>query len=168
MSALSDNDKKLFREAMQDVTPINATNCHRHKHSTDEETSQDLDHSPPIYLEQDNSQPDVFAQTPLFYAQPGVNPNTLRRLKRGQFEREYTLDLHGLTLAQAEIALANCLEKNNRTILVIHGKGRAGQTPILKNALNRWLRCLPKILAFSSALPADGGTGSVYVLLKKT
>ncbi|MEE9156926.1 MAG: Smr/MutS family protein, partial [Gammaproteobacteria bacterium] len=39
--------------------------------------------------------------------------------------------------------------------------------PVLKNKLNNWLRQRDEVLAFCSTRPVDGGTGAVYVLLKR-
>jgi len=65
--------------------------------------------------------------------------------------------------------LATCGALDNRCIKIIHGKGRGskGKQPVLKNRLNYWLQQRDDILAFCSARPVDGGTGAVYVLLKK-
>ena len=51
---------------------------------------------------------------------------------------------------------------------IIHGKGyRSGaRGPILKSAVNDWLRRDMDVMAFVSARPIDGGTGAVYVLLR--
>ncbi len=51
---------------------------------------------------------------------------------------------------------------------IIHGKGyRSGaRGPLLKIAVNLWLRRHPDVMAFTSARPIDGGTGAVYVLLR--
>ena len=38
---------------------------------------------------------------------------------------------------------------------------------MLKIKVNSWLRQKDQVLAFCSARPQDGGTGAVYVLLKK-
>jgi DNA-nicking Smr family endonuclease len=38
---------------------------------------------------------------------------------------------------------------------------------VLKVKVNAWLRQKDAVLAFCSARPQDGGTGAVYVLLKK-
>ena len=50
---------------------------------------------------------------------------------------------------------------------IIHGKGRgSGQRgPVLKSAVNRWLRRFDTVRAFCSARKMDGGTGALYVLL---
>jgi DNA-nicking Smr family endonuclease len=38
---------------------------------------------------------------------------------------------------------------------------------VLKREVDRWLRRWEPVLAFVSARQADGGTGAVYVLLRK-
>jgi len=69
--------------------------------------------------------------------------------------------------------LSRFLEENSTKhiycVQIIHGKGLSNQTqpPLLKNQVNRWLRCHPAVLAFCSAQPKDGGTGALYVLLKQ-
>ncbi|MGY8862749.1 MAG: Smr/MutS family protein, partial [Pseudomonadales bacterium] len=46
----------------------------------------------------------------------------------------------------------------------VQGAGQA----IIKSHVNHWLQQLDAVLAFTSALPKDGGTGALYVLLKKS
>jgi len=52
---------------------------------------------------------------------------------------------------------------------VVHGKGYSSPNnkPVIKAYVNRWLRESETVLAFHSAQKQDGGTGAVYVLLKK-
>jgi DNA-nicking Smr family endonuclease len=54
-------------------------------------------------------------------------------------------------------------------VRIIHGKGNTslGKMPVLKGRVNSWLRQKNEVLAFCSARPNDGGTGAVYVLLKR-
>ncbi|MGH8370051.1 MAG: Smr/MutS family protein [Gammaproteobacteria bacterium] len=107
----------------------------------------------------------------LWYAKPGVQDATLRKLRRGSYSVGAELDLHGLRSEAARLALAEFLrsahERRVRCVCVIHGKGhRSGpRGPILKQKLNTWLRQRDDVIAFCSARPADGGTGAVYVLL---
>gem|GEM_PF-4872805 len=60
-------------------------------------------------------------------------------------------------------------DRDLRCVRIIHGKGRRqiDQAPRLKQLLARWLPSRPEVLALCSARPQDGGTGAVYVLLKK-
>lgn len=104
----------------------------------------------------------------LFSADPSFGGKGLQKFKRGQFTINATLDLHGCTLESAEEALEDflneCLEQQYRHLLIIHGKGTLA---ILKNHVRRYLEDHPQVLAFCSAKPKDGGTGAVYVLLKR-
>ena len=83
------------------------------------------------------------------------------------------VDLHGLTVAEAKTALADFIEGSidhgQRCVRVIHGKGLGSgdRGPILKRKVDNWLRKWDAVLAFVSARQVDGGTGAVYVLLKK-
>ena len=54
-----------------------------------------------------------------------------------------------------------------RGVRIVHGKGLGSgpRGPVLKGAVNVWLRNSAAVLAFSSARPVDGGTGALYVLL---
>jgi DNA-nicking Smr family endonuclease len=116
----------------------------------------------------------VSADDSLFFARPGLQQRQLQRLKRGQLAAGAELDLHGMTAAVARRALgefiAHCLDKQLRSVHIIHGKGYGGaaSAPVLKNRLNAWLRQHHDVLAFSSAQSRDGGTGALYVLLRST
>jgi DNA-nicking Smr family endonuclease len=108
----------------------------------------------------------------LSFQRPGVRTQVLRRLRRGLFPIEDELDLHGLNQAAARDHLAEFIAANRRAghrcVRIIHGKGyRSGaRGPILKIAVNSWLRRLSDVMAFTSARAIDGGTGAVYVLLR--
>jgi DNA-nicking Smr family endonuclease len=54
-------------------------------------------------------------------------------------------------------------------VRIIHGKGNGSvqRRPVLKGKVNHWLQQRDEVLAFCSARPVDGGTGAVYVLLKR-
>lgn len=121
--------------------------------------------------EQLTSTDSVRAHCQLSFAQGAASAKQLSRLRRGDFSTPCVIDLHGLSEAQAEERLGQwllrCRHKTVRYALIIHGKGLGSTTenPVLKNFVNWWLRNQPRILAFTSALPADGGTGAIYALL---
>jgi DNA-nicking Smr family endonuclease len=114
----------------------------------------------------------VGAADQLSFRRPGVRLQELRRLRRGLYPVEEELDLHGLSQAAARDNLAQFLVQNRdagrRCVKIIHGKGyRSGaRGPILKIAVNSWLRRHADVMAFISTRPIDGGTGAVYVLLR--
>jgi DNA-nicking Smr family endonuclease len=108
----------------------------------------------------------------LTFRRPGVRTQVLRRLRRGLYPIEDELDLHGLTQIAARDTLAEFIAQNryvgHRCVRIIHGKGhRSGaRGPILKIAVDTWLRRHGDVMAFASARSIDGGTGAVYVLLR--
>lgn len=104
-----------------------------------------------------------------------IDPAAMKKLKEGELTIESHLDLHGYTKLSAEAALVsfilNAHALGQRVVLVIHGRGlKSSQGPVLKEHLVRWLTTgslSHLILAFCSARPCDGGTGALYVLLKR-
>lgn len=109
----------------------------------------------------------------LFHVRPGLQHSVIRKLRRGLYAIEDELDLHGYTVAEArerlDAFLRNARGLGKRCVRVIHGKGKSseGKLPVLKGKVNGWLRQKDEVLAFCSARPTDGGTGAVYVLLKR-
>lgn len=85
---------------------------------------------------------------------------------------EYELDLHGYNVVEAKSAIYEffdeCKKQHVRYVHIIHGKGYRSEQkiPVLKTHVAYWLPQHGDVLAFSSALPKDGGTGALYVLLK--
>jgi DNA-nicking Smr family endonuclease len=108
----------------------------------------------------------------LSYHRPGLHRFVPRKLRRGQYSIAAELDLHGMSAAQAQHALAGFIRQatavGSQCVRIVHGKGNrsSNQGPVLKPLVNRWLRRREEVLAFHSARPVDGGTGAVYVLLK--
>lgn len=109
----------------------------------------------------------------LYHVRPGIQHRIARRLRRGQIRWRDEIDLHGMTISQAALRLDQFLSQARadgaRCVLVIHGKGRSSRPdsgPVLKSMVDRWLRLRSEVLAFCSARPEHGGTGSVYVLLR--
>lgn len=106
-----------------------------------------------------------------FYV-PDLPRRTWQTLKQGRIEWQEGLDLHGFTVENSRVALKEFIQdsrsKKFRCVLLVHGKSynHAGEVPSIKSHVNAWLRQLPEVLAFCSALPKDGGTGAVYVLLR--
>ena len=109
----------------------------------------------------------------LSFARGGVRRREIERLRRGRFRIEADLDLHGRIVADAVAALDHFLEdsrhRGRRCVRIVHGKGFGSRNglPIMKAHVDRWLRTRPEVLAFCSATPPDGGTGALYVLLRR-
>lgn len=107
-----------------------------------------------------------FESGTLAYRPRTLSDRDWRRLKRGAFGFAAELDLHGLKrhelVQSVDRFIESCQSTGKTHVLIIHGKGL-----VLKNELADYLPLQPAVLAFCSAMPRDGGTGAVYVLLKK-
>ncbi len=106
------------------------------------------------------------------YLGNGISQLTLRKLRRGQFPVQDSLDLHGLDSEGARRLLLEFLreamQRDLRCVRIIHGKGRHGASGegILKTRTRHWLTQCPEVLAFCEAPPSHGGGGAVLLLLK--
>ena len=109
----------------------------------------------------------------LSFSREGVRRREIERLRRGRFRIEADLDLHGRIVSDAVAALDHFLEdsrrRGRRCVRIVHGKGFGSRSglPVMKAHVDRWLRARPDVLAFCSATPPDGGTGALYVLLRR-
>ncbi len=175
----SDDDNKdseLFRHLMDEVRPLTQDKISPYrqkmparpiKHPADETPSHKDMMSDPLAMDK------IETTDKLLFNRPGVQANTLRKLRRGQLTIEAELDLHRMTSDEARQTIIQFLPQmvqlGKRCVRIIHGKGYGSlnKTPVLKNKLNHWLRQRDEVLAFCSARPADGGTGAIYLLLKR-
>jgi DNA-nicking Smr family endonuclease len=136
--------------------------------------AQNLDELMPLVATSavDAAAQDIGAGAALSFQRAGLRPQVMRRLRRGLFPTEDELDLHGLNQTAARDRLADFIARSRdagrRCVRIIHGKGyRSGaRGPVLKTAVDLWLRRHLDVLAFTSARAIDGGTGAVYVLLR--
>jgi DNA-nicking Smr family endonuclease len=169
-------EARVFRAAVSDVTPLPTPVHPPHGDTLPVPRRRARRHAPMVEPE---SLGDVVAADdapsaadPLSFRRPGVRDQTLRQLRRGRFPVEDELDLHGLNQAAARDQLAGFIASSRhaglRCVRVVHGKGyRSGaRGPVLKIAVNTWLKRHADVLAFTSARAIDGGTGAVYVLLR--
>ena len=170
------DDEALFRKAMADVTPLQHDTVElRPKPPRPQRRAATPDQPPAArqgFIEHQHLQP-LKAEDALFFARPGLQQRLLRRLKRGEIPIEARLDLHGMSIAQAgaqlETFLALAESQGLRHLLLIHGKGqRSGQGhSLLKTQVNHWLRHCPLVLAFATCRPQHGGSGALYLLLRR-
>jgi DNA-nicking Smr family endonuclease len=102
-----------------------------------------------------------------------VGRRTMRKLTRGGYSVQAEIDLHGMTLSEAKPRLRDFIQysasKDHLCVRVVHGKGLGSgeRGPVLKSAVNSWLRRWDNVLAFVSTRQVDGGTGAIYVLLQR-
>jgi DNA-nicking Smr family endonuclease len=169
-----EDDRRLFREAVRGVKPLDRP-ARVHERPKPRPAARFARAERLAVLEESLREvpldPDLEGGDTLVFRRPGVRPAVLRRLRRGEYRVQGEIDLHGLTVRQAQEALreflAEALLRQWRCVRIVHGKGlRSGHRgPVLKATVASVLRRLGPVLAFVSARPADGGTGAVYVLL---
>ena len=115
----------------------------------------------------------------------GVSDNldrrTAQRFARGQMKIDARIDLHGMTVAQAGLALSRFIREasttGRRCVLVVTGKGKVPRDNVFDTSHRGRIRAetpfwlnrpslRPLILAIREAHARDGGSGALYVLLK--
>jgi len=163
------SDKKAFSELFGDATPLRTgpTTPARRVRSLDVERAAGP--IEPIVFERFD-QGEGHAGSA-----PGVDRKHLRKLRSGKLEIEARIDLHGLTAREAQVEvqrfIAESWECGRRYVLIVHGRGQHSEgEAVLKAQLPTWLAqppAGPQILAFSTAIPRDGGFGATYVLLRR-
>lgn len=175
-------ERQLFLEAVSDVTPLPpdkkvwkctpppADGCFAIATETEENALLQLQN-----LVQ-SGKGFIVSQTPEYIEGLGakVNPETAKRLHRGEFSIQGHIDLHGLTVPDAQMAfdafLQDAVRRGKRAVLVIHGRGLSSPgKPVLKMKVVEWLtrgHWRKWVMAFTSARLCDGGSGATYVLLR--
>ena len=110
----------------------------------------------------------------LVYLRDGLSRQVLRRLRRGHWVVQDSLDLHGMNRVTAAEAVAQFLRssvaRGVRCVRIVHGKGRGSKNrePVLKAKLRQWLPRREEVLGFCQAPAAHGGGGALLVLLRAT
>ena len=110
-----------------------------------------------------------------------IEKNKLKRIKSGKINIEGTIDLHGLSLKEAETRLrlfvGESFQNDKRFLLIITGKGRNskpniyGNTLTIKSEINKWISedfYRGKVQYISKALDKHGGSGAYYFFLRKS
>lgn len=117
--------------------------------------------------------PELKSNDVLDFRRDGVQHGVYKNLRMGKYDIEARLDLHRLTVDEARREvfqfLRDCYQYELRTVLILHGKGDRNPNKIatIKSHLSVWLPQLEEVMAFHSAQARHGGTGAVYVMLKK-
>ncbi len=173
-------DDDLFHDAMSGVSPLSSDKAyHEDEPSASKPTARKIQHyeedeleihdplSDELYVEE------VEPEGTISFCETGIQKGVFKKLRSGQYRISDELDLHGTTIKQAKQILMYYLQETPQfescCVRIIHGKGnRSGSNkPVLKTQVNHWLIEHERVLAFHSAKAKDGGTGAVYVLLKR-
>lgn len=171
---MSDDDREHFRRAMRDARPLE-TEPRAPQGSRPPPRARfrraDNDDVLREALAADHEFVDESSGEALRFQRPSVSRRTMRRLARGRYAVQGEIDLHGMTVSEAKVRLAEFIDdaarRGWRCVRVVHGKGLGSgeRGAVLKPNVDRWLRRFEPVLAFVSTRAVHGGTGAVYVLL---
>lgn len=168
-SRASDPDAEHFARAMTDVVRL-APDPRARVHVTP------VPSAPTVRTSSTSTSPsptvDEEEGTEAGFVARGVDRRELRRLKRGEHAVSGRLDLHGMTSTEAVTSLKRFIDHERprpRCVCIVHGRGlhSEGNVSVLKTRVRQWLRQHPAVLAYTDAPRTDGGSGAVYVLLRK-
>jgi DNA-nicking Smr family endonuclease len=179
-----DDEARAFTQAMFDVTPLRGKRKTapraRGSNARPSHPAANQEHEVIKHLQgliKGSVQLDIaFSDEYMEGAVKGFSRKLMKKLKQGHFPIQDYIDLHGLTTQEAEQKVGNFLVASHklglRCVLIVHGRGlnSPDSEPVLKEKLPVWLNRGPNrkiVLAFTTAKPYDGGTGAVYVLLRK-
>jgi len=113
---------------------------------------------------------------------PNMDKRNFDRLKKGKLTVDGTLDLHGMTLAEAHPRLNAFVRgahaSGKRLLLVITGKGKSAndhdvllqKRGVLRHQVPQWLAMAPLaplVLQVTQATQKHGGGGAYYVYLRR-
>lgn len=168
-------DVDLFTAAMSDVAPLKGAR----RRSVGAPEAKSVSPIKTIAPEAKEGRAPVRALKSMAQPLEPFDRNVDRALARGRRRPEATLDLHGMTLAAAERAVAGFLSEASggglRVVLVVTGKGlrmesgrvfggriRAEFPGWLERPENR-----QRIAGVRAAHPRHGGGGAFYILLRR-
>lgn len=137
-------------------------------------------------LKQSTALPGISLPKPSVAPPPAsaIESRLVKRVQRGRHEIEATIDLHGLTQAEAKPRLIAFLRQAQlrgfRMALVITGKGRGSSSDnpyvsqeaggVLRRAVRLWLdqpECRSLVVGHADAHRRHGGTGAIYVQIRR-
>lgn len=167
---LDPNDRALWTEITKSIKPLRGRPTETE--IADEPSDRPRERKPapkPVLV-----RPERQAKTPPPLTK--LDRRARSRVARGRVEIESRLDLHGMTLERARnrlsAFLASAQSGGASLVLVITGKGRTGdqERGALRREVPQWLS-LPEfralVIGFEEAAPGHGGTGALYVRIRR-
>ncbi len=179
---------------IEDVEPLKKDDKYRiHSDAYEVEDFDDLDiieakpnfHNPNEFLERVIDTPLPKSDEPFVKRERELNlfsgvrasisQDVFLQLKKGLTPFEAKFDMHGFKEEEAWGYLNDFLSKaysaRLRCVLIVHGKGKGygndGQMGIIKANICSWLENSPVVLGYHTAQSKHGGSGAVYVLIRR-
>ena len=174
MTNKDDQDNKIWKEAVRDVTPLRSS-------GEAKAPARQKGKSASVQRREHHAPPPSRKTPP--HGGTETDGRTAQRLRRGKIPVEGRLDLHGLTQGEAYDALCAFIpaawQQGKRCVLVITGKGERKRESnfslerkagVLRQKTPQWLTAAPLndyVLRIETARPQHGGNGAFYVLLRR-
>ena len=177
--SLTDDEDALWRGVARSVKPLRARTAKR--------MSKPVSPSAPVKAETENqirrksrcTRAGARGSKASSFAAPApvaIDRRTRKKLARGHEEIDARLDLHGMTQAEAHLALSRFLHRvqadGAKFVIVVTGKGGRGngEHGVLRRQVPLWLR-LPEfrniVVGFETAHIGHGGEGALYVRVRR-
>ena len=171
---LSADERALWARVMATVTPMPGAKL--------EKPAEPIQPPPAKRPAATHRAPAKSAAAPIPSAAPGttLDGSWDRRLSRGIVQPDATVDLHGHTLnsawAMLDVALDRSIARGDRVILLITGKPprpeseRPHARGAIRAAVGDWIhasRHADSIAAVRNASPRHGGSGALYIVLRR-
>jgi DNA-nicking Smr family endonuclease len=171
---LSPDDLKIWRYVTRSITPLEGAA----RHPSDDGVEEPQPRKRAASVEEPSARaivrPSIQPQPLKMGSAADIDRRTAQRFQRGEMHVDGRIDLHGLTLEQAHGALTAFIRgaavRGSRCVMVVTGKGKGGSIGKIRAEAPHWLNqasLRPLILAVSQARIHHGGTGALYVLLKR-
>jgi len=156
----TDEEQKLWQQATKNVHPL-----------TKKEVVINKAPAPSMISVRKKIEGRQYKELYINIAASEANILSSKLMPTGKVQLDGRIDLHGMTLAQAEDRLKHYLlhaqGSGKRWILVITGKGSQDNPDSLRHTVPRWLDQWSMIAGYRVAKPKDGGEGALYVWIKR-
>lgn len=167
-NSLTDEEKALFLQSVGKIKTIVQDKVVLKKSTPNKKltNTKDTKKQSAEFNFSDEFEPLLNQQGPLKFVREDVSSFEVKNLRRGQYQPDLILDLHGLTQQQAKQELSSllyaCQKEHAQCLCIVHGIGNK----VLKRKVPHWLVQHPDVMAFHQAPLEWGGNGAVLVLME--
>ncbi len=161
-----DDGLALFKALTAGVKPI--TQDKRHFAAPEKQKRQVVEKQQQLYADSyfsDTYQPHLPDEGAMRWQREDTDKHELKRLRRGDYQPELLLDLHGMRQTEAKLEIAAliqaCSKQHIHCCCIMHGHGSG----VLKQSIPLWLAQHPHVQAFHQAPKEWGGSAALLVLV---
>lgn len=166
MTHIPDDDKLEFLQLIDGIKPLNQDKIHFRPAAKEKRLLEEKQQQQDVgSFFSDTYQPLLPTEGAMRWRREDVESRELKLLRRGDYQPDLLLDLHGLRQSEAKLEIAAliqaCVKQNIQCCCVMHGHGLG----ILKQQTPMWLAQHPQVKAFHQASKEWGGDAALLVLV---